>query len=477
MVRSTGTLVFVCGLAAVACATGSTEQPPGVGLPAEDGGDTETDDPTTFGPINPTTGLTTLGSSGDSGDSGDSGTDALDSDTGASGESCGNGAIDPQEKCDGEELGADDCLSQGFDEGTLACAMDCAAFDTSACIGYACGNDMIEGEEVCDGTELAGADCESEGFDVGELACDRDCGALNTDDCVLFSCGNDAVEGTETCDGSDLNDQDCNSQGHEGGTLTCADNCMGFDLSACSCTEQDIGSTQGVAAGSGSTVGEDDSLAIGCGDGGGADRVIAFTAPSTGDYVFDTDGSSFDTTLAVFDSCDEDSELACDDDSGSGATSTLSVTLLSGQSVVVVVDGYGDDTGNWLLNINAVSNDCDEEDIMSTVGASVTTGTTVGDDEDFDLSCGGAAGSVDHVIRFSSPATDSFTFDTVGSDFDTVLAALDTCDADSSLACNDDTVGTMSEVTVDLVQGQEIFLVISGYDGETGSFVLNVAQG
>ena len=468
----------MCGLAAVACATGSSELPPGVGLPADDeGGDTETDDPTTFGPIDPTTGLTTLGSSGDSADSGDSGDAVLDTDTGASEDLCGNGALDAQEKCDGQELGADDCVSQGFDEGTLACATDCAAFDTRACVGYACGNDMIEGEEVCDGTELAGADCESEGFDTGELGCDRDCGGLNTDGCVLFSCGNNAVEGTETCDGSDLNDQDCTSQGQEGGALSCADNCMGFDLGACSCAEQDIGSTQGVAAASGSTAGEDDSLAVSCGDGGGVDRVIAFTAPSAGDYVFDTEGSSFDTTLAVFDSCDEESELACDDDSGSGTTSSLSVTLASGQSVVVVVDNYGDETGNWLLNINAASNDCDEEDIMSMVGAAVATGTTVGEDEDFALSCGGATGSVERVIRFSSPATDSFTFDTVGSDFDTVLAALDTCDAESSLVCNDDTVGTLSEITLDLVQGQEIFLVISGFSGATGSFVLNVAQG
>ncbi|MDR0966244.1 MAG: lamin tail domain-containing protein [Myxococcales bacterium] len=49
---------------------------------------------------------------------------------------CGNGSIDSgdSEVCDGEALGGETCESQGFASGTLACANDCLAFDTSACV-------------------------------------------------------------------------------------------------------------------------------------------------------------------------------------------------------------------------------------------------------------------------------------------------------------------------------------------------------
>ncbi len=462
----------------MACAVGSTEQPPGFMIPATEGDDGDDDGGSTLGPINPTTGLTTRGSSDsmslESSDEGVADSTGTPQDTGT--DTCGNGELDDGEKCDGDDLGRDDCITQGFDEGTLGCSDDCMTLDTTRCIEYECGNDLIEGEdEVCDGTDLADADCVSEGFDVGELACSKDCSGLDTSACVLFSCGNDNVEGNETCDGSDLAGATCASEGLEGGTLSCADDCMGYDLGACDCEEEDIGGMEGVSVTSGNTAAEDDSLPVSCGMGGGADRVIGFTAATAGDYVFDTEGSALDTVLAVFDSCDDTSEIACNDDTV-GFTSSVSVTLAAGQSVVVVVDGYSGDTGAWQLNVNAGADGCDEEDIMGMVGASVTTGTTAGEDEDFALTCGGATGSVDRVIRFVAPATATFTFDTVGSDYDTVLAAFDSCQESSELACNDDTTDLQSEVSVDLTAGQEIFVVVSGFNTATGAFVLNVAQ-
>lgn len=46
---------------------------------------------------------------------------------------CGNGSIEVGEVCDGSNLGGQTCVSQGFSGGTLACASDCASFDTSGC--------------------------------------------------------------------------------------------------------------------------------------------------------------------------------------------------------------------------------------------------------------------------------------------------------------------------------------------------------
>jgi cysteine-rich repeat protein len=144
---------------------------------------------------------------------------------------CGDGAIGGDEECDGDDLGGNDCVALGmFDEGTLACAADCT-YDTSMCVMYSCGNDTLEGMETCDGTDLAGEDCISQGFDGGTLACQADC--LDYDATGCFACGDDVIGGTEVCDGVDLGGQDCTTQGFDGGTLACAADCSGLDTSGC----------------------------------------------------------------------------------------------------------------------------------------------------------------------------------------------------------------------------------------------------
>jgi len=47
---------------------------------------------------------------------------------------CGNeNIIDAGETCDGTNLGIDNCITQGFTGGSLACNSDCLSFDTSGC--------------------------------------------------------------------------------------------------------------------------------------------------------------------------------------------------------------------------------------------------------------------------------------------------------------------------------------------------------
>ena len=258
------------------------------------------------------------------------------------GPACGNDAVEDAEVCDGVDLAGQDCVSQGFGGGTLACADDCTAFDTSNCtvggcthdicaqgealvvgcddcvdqicaldpfccddswdgqcvnevnsicgiVCPGCGNDVIEGMEVCDGSDLALEDCVSQGFEAGTLACAADCSAFDTtacgdlgaDCCVAHGspgctddvceasvcaldafccnntwdgqcagealadpncfaacggaavCGDDLAQGAEACDGTDLLGQDCVTQGFDGGTLACAGDCTGFDTTAC----------------------------------------------------------------------------------------------------------------------------------------------------------------------------------------------------------------------------------------------------
>jgi hypothetical protein len=59
-------------------------------------------------------------------------TESTDEET-ASSPVCGDGIIEADEVCDTVALAGETCMSQGFDSGTLGCAPDCMAFDTSAC--------------------------------------------------------------------------------------------------------------------------------------------------------------------------------------------------------------------------------------------------------------------------------------------------------------------------------------------------------
>ena len=147
--------------------------------------------------------------------------------------SCGNDVREGDEICDGAELVGEDCLTQGFDEGELACADDCSGYDTAKCIKYMCGNDVVEGDEVCDNADLGGQDCLMLGFDEGTLGCDVDCSEFDTAKCIKYTCGNDVVEGDEVCDGLDVGMEDCTTQGFVGGTLGCAMDCLEFDTSMC----------------------------------------------------------------------------------------------------------------------------------------------------------------------------------------------------------------------------------------------------
>jgi hypothetical protein len=50
---------------------------------------------------------------------------------------CGNGIVDGNEVCDGDNLNGADCVSQGFADGPLVCAVTCVIFNTDACIAGA----------------------------------------------------------------------------------------------------------------------------------------------------------------------------------------------------------------------------------------------------------------------------------------------------------------------------------------------------
>lgn len=425
-----------------------------------------------------TSGSTTSGST-----TGDSTTGDSSSTTGAE-PVCGDDTIDAGEACDGADLAGEDCGSQGLGGGVLACLPDCSGFDASGCMAGGSGDCCApHGGTGCDDATCEATIC---GFDP--FCCDTNWDGICADEALT----NPACQGV-------------------GG--------------ACPCPDEDIGGATGPAVASGNTGGDDDDMNASCGGGGGNDRVILFTAPADGSYTFDTFGSSYDTKLSIHADCA--TELSCNDDASGGLQSQVQRDMTAGQRIRIVVDGYNGNTGDWVLNITTgpvlppVCGDgvveapelcdganlngqtcvfqgfpgggvlacapdcltfdtagcidgpyaCSDQDIAGATGAAVAAGNTAADDDDLNGSCGGAGGN-DHVVTFTAPAAATYTFDTFGSGYDTKLSLY--ADCLSELFCNDDAGGLQSQLVINMGAGQDILVVIDGFNGSTGAWVLNI---
>lgn len=125
--------------------------------------------------------------------------------------SCGNGVKDGPEVCDGADLGGATCEQLGLGAGTLGCSANCAELDVSGCAAPpTCGNGARDGVEVCDGTNLGGATCELLGEKGGTLRCAASCLSYDKSGCPSAcvpqcgsqTCGVDPVCGQPcgTCD-------------------------------------------------------------------------------------------------------------------------------------------------------------------------------------------------------------------------------------------------------------------------------------
>ncbi len=237
------------------------------------------------------------------------------------------------------------------------------------------------------------------------------------------------------------------------------------------CPDEDLGSVVPAFATSDTSSG-DNTVAGSCGGFTQPDDLYLFTAGAAGLYIFDTFGSAYDTLLFVRDGGCDGLELGCNDDAGGGQQSQLALPLDAGQTVLVAVDG-GTGSGDYELTIDRVM--CPDEDLASNLPTSVGGATVGAFDKAAMVGCGAVDGNApDYAFEWTAPAAAQYTFDLVGSDYDTVLYVQDAACGGNELGCNDDAVGLQSVVSVNLAQDQTVVLVISGWNGGAGNFVLNI---
>ncbi|MCF7861071.1 hypothetical protein K9M79_02410 [Candidatus Woesearchaeota archaeon] len=154
---------------------------------------------------------------------------------------CGNDIIDSGEQCDGSNWGGiSGCENFEYTGGDLSCGNDCR-FDVSKCTGLSngeCGDGVINDDEQCDGQDwgiITG--CKNlDGFTSGTLTCNDDC-VFDTNQCTGGTgsyCGDNTIDAGEQCDGNNWGlITQCSQIGeYTGGDLSCGDDCR-FDVTDC----------------------------------------------------------------------------------------------------------------------------------------------------------------------------------------------------------------------------------------------------
>jgi hypothetical protein len=207
-----------------------------------------------------------------------------------------------------------------------------------------------------------------------------------------------------------------------------------------------------------------------CG-GAGPDIFYAYTASASGTALVSLCGSTFDTTLQVYDGCGGVPVGGCSDDD-CGAQSEVTICVTAGTTYIIQVDGFGGASGVGQLTVTetpgsgTVANDECTGAIAAVVGSNA-----------FDNNCatGGpglgtcAAGGSDGAdVWFSFVATDScYTFDTISSTGidDTTIQLFDSCTAAAAIGCNDDEPNSLlSSLTVaGLTAGNTYFIRVAGW--------------
>lgn len=211
----------------------------------------------------------------------------------------------------------------------------------------------------------------------------------------------------------------------------------------------------------------------------GPDAWYAYTAPCSGNVQFDTNGSSINTVLSIHSACPgtTGNQLRCDDDSGAGNASLVSMAVTAGTTYYVRVVGSGGAAGPFALNITGPlpPNDNCADAIAIGPGPhpfSTCFATTDGPSTVFCAPIGG-----DIWFRYTPPHAGPVAVGLCGSTFDTVVEIYaDTCPVGIGVfqACNDNFCGAQSRVAFSASGFSAYKIRVGGRNGAEGSGTLMI---
>ncbi len=216
-------------------------------------------------------------------------------------------------------------------------------------------------------------------------------------------------------------------------------------------------------------------------DEGAPDLFYSYTSEHCEDVTVSLCGSSFDTAIEirVGDSCPGDSVVALNNDL-CGSQSQLTFTALANQTYFIVVEGYGDASGSFVLNITGTphipaNDNCPGTSIISLPFHA--TGCTEFADNSTTHCIGGV--SPDVVYNYMPSVAQLVTVSLIGSSFDTGVEVRESdggpCGT-SVIACNDDYFGPQSQVTFPAFAFLTYYIIVQGQNGAAGNYELSVTN-
>jgi hypothetical protein len=214
-------------------------------------------------------------------------------------------------------------------------------------------------------------------------------------------------------------------------------------------------------------------------------------ATETGTVDFDTAGSRFNTILGVYQGMAVDAltEIAWNDDNET-LRARVSFATTAGQIYYIMVDGFGNESGPVNLSWVGAGRPPGNDDFLNSSVISSDSGVLAGSirwasAEVSEPSHAGRGPSQSVWYQWTAPESDTYTFHTEGSAFDTVLAvyAGASVNALTNIAFDDDGgEGQASLLSFSVVQGTTYSIAIDAYGGvlpvgQSAEAVLNWMRG
>jgi len=226
-----------------------------------------------------------------------------------------------------------------------------------------------------------------------------------------------------------------------------------------------------------------------CGGTPPVDIWFSWSPSLDSDYEFSLcNAASFDTRLALYSACGAPDVVCNDDFFGCAGLSSLlqAPGLLDANTYYLQVGGYNAGSGTGQLDITGVTlspplaNDTCATAMPLAAGASITAyDTTNAQDEQTHVSpCSGSANphSQDVWYSWTPDVSGAWNFSLCGSSYNTLIQVWDDC-AGSLLACNDDSCGTQSSLSLPgLVAGTSYWVQVGGFNRtQAGTGALDIS--
>ena len=233
-----------------------------------------------------------------------------------------------------------------------------------------------------------------------------------------------------------------------------------------------VGRVEGENRGATSEPGEPEHAGVPCGQS----VWYRWIAPNTATVAFDTDGSTFDTVLAVYrgNAPDALEPVAANDDAGDGRHSLVEFDAHEGVEYTIAVAGYADSRGDFVLTWRVPpAND----DFDAALPLSGPNGTVSGDN----LGAGSETDEPQHAgnergasvwYRWTTPVRGSVFFEVFSTEFDVLLAVYRGSRVDDLELVGDHGGTGRRFVTFDAEPDVEYSVAVDGRDGATGAMVL-----